>query len=407
MSLLKEFQLAFESGTLASDDDGVITPTEVQAIHEGQSETQHVLSKDDLNADQITKVASLVGNLDKNLTTIKATSPALITPMVPIVNGQIADTANYLGIQPPPPLTLDASTNTLDEVSVEGVNAWVSRVWDGFRSALDKLTLRVKTTLTRFKVTATSLVTRIDRVGQVVRRSNGLTDKPLKLDSKYLANLIMGKGLANDLIGELNRLGAAITSITEPSHQLTKVISDLLIDILEGEDEDRNVKAEVFKLKEYTVLTKAMETLVKEKQGFIGNRGYLRTSLAQAIPRGTFTDQTPSGASVAAKIPSVPNLDLTQVKSMLGELKKEVLGQMTSIDVVTDAMYDEVNELSNMKVKDSPGVIMDDSGLITNFSKDYIADYYDLVDSLGETFYYYFYVADSILAYIEESVLND
>lgn len=413
MSLLKEFQLSFESNTTFENDEGeegvvtVASATEIQEIHDGQAATRDTLgTSESLSSDQVSKVNNLLTSLDDSLDVVKEASPALITPMVDTLNDQVNDAAQYLGVTPPPLLTLDKNTNTLDQVSLESVSTWISKAWSAFKTTLDQLSLRLKTTLTRFKITTTSLQTRIGRVSQALTRRTELSNKPLSLNPNYLSNLVLGKEIAKDPIAEMRKISEVILKLSGPSRQLVSDVRERLIPVLEGKKSGEGLDKELAKLKSSLDLTKIIGELAKSKQEYIGNHTFTGDLSRDIISNGRFTSMKATGITTAVLNQEIPNLDKDVVQTWLSALKKEIANQMTVIDGVLESIHSDTYALSSTHI-DSSSIFDDEATAeINSLNGIYIADLFELSDSLGEMFYYYFNVADSILVYIEESVLN-
>lgn len=420
MSFKRDFQMSFESADLVAPISLDITSFEAEEIRYQQVEDELALSQNNEDKEyvkQIGEVRHCIVGVHDNVTLLKDVSPALMAPAVTTVNEQIVDTARTLGVEAPAPLTLTES-HTVDEVSLEGVMDWIGKLFSSFSNSLRKVFLRIKVRLNRIGDSSKSYNKRIARCYTLLsRRKNEAGGNDIKLKPKYLGRLIQSTAVSTDLIASLNDM----TSITnEIINAYKPIISDIqqglersIATAITGRGRTAAQNANIDKATLSTIA--ALEKrLLKEQTLFLGNTRFTSLKTYSEVPRLALVDSTPDAEYIARSIETVPSLGNEDIRQTLMGLQKIIDGQMVSLEEFIDGGFDEIENIYEAvqrlqsSIEQQPGIgTFSTVGQLENFSKRIEEEIEVIYDDTLETIVKLFERYSAVIAYAEESLLQD
>lgn len=434
MSFKNTFIACFESAEIVehAETNGV-TLDHVEQIHvdreitEEQLESPVNFQKELKDVNQVR--SALVGAVDA-VKHVSELSPAYVEPAVEIANQQLSETAQQLGIDAPAPLVINQDTLEIDEPSMEGVLDWLGRALSAFGAAIKKSWHRFRISMQRFGNLSTALTRRTARCYSLLpRRKHPEGGNPIKVKPKYLEPLVLHSALTTDPIGELNRTGEVLASAysiyTPVIGEIENSLGQTLAAVVAFNGHYNQVQAKT----DVTPIVEQLAAIQKKGEMYMGNHQITLKPSKALLPALAFEKGKPGADFIVRSLPMVPSLSDETIRSWLLGVAQQVDARMSGLENILEDIGVKCDNLiravSRVNVHNHQPIQLAQNNAIAaaqvvakgvqlfnavELSKlesrveDELGTIWTVLSDLHDV---YFEQASAIIAYIEESLMQD
>lgn len=367
----------------------------------------------------------------KAVSSVTKVTPALITPAVATVNEQLKDTADVLGVDAPAALVVNPETMEIDEVSMEGVLDWLGRGLAALGNAIRKIKDRIVIGFHRFGNMSIALKRRVAKsYSMLPRRKHPEGGHPVKLKPEYGQGLVKGEGFSADPIGDLQQFSDMFTeviSIYSPVIAgLESNLSQTFAAIVAYNGKWDGIPLSM----DTTASLQQLNALVNKKELFLGNVELATRASKTLLPALYFVPTKPSAEYIFRLAGTPMSLSDETIRGQLLGIQEKIEMSMQGIEAVVDQIgttadnlisaIARINYADNYRPVQMTGSTAIDTiqvaakvGQMFNANDLHklearvtgeMYELYEIIDRLYETYYQR---VGSILALIEESLLQD
>lgn len=434
MSFKNTFIACFESAEIVEHVDNTgVSLDHVEQIHVDREITDEHLECPVNFQKELKEVnhvrSALVGAVD-SVKHVSELSPAYVQPAVEITNQQLSETAEQLGIDAPAPLVINQDTLEIDEPSMEGVLDWLGRALGAFGAAIKKSWTRFRISMQRFGNLSSALTRRTARCYSLLpRRKHPEGGNPIKVKPKYLEPLVLHSALATDPISELVRTGEVVASVysiyTPVIGEIENSLGQTLAAVVAFNGHYNQVQAKT----DITPVVEQLAVIQKKGEVFMGNHHVSLKPSKALLPAVVLEEGKPGADFVVRSLPAIPSLSDETIRSWLLGVSQQVDIRMQGLENILDDLDTKcanlVSAVSRVNIHNYQPVQLSQSGLVAGAQlamkgaqlfnaaelnklesrvEDELGTIWTVLSDLHDV---YFEQASAIIAYIEESLMQD